>query len=98
MNERQSPEIPEFPTLIAELFAAGSGQLTLPDGERELHGEDHRACATDALRLATEYARDTLKRPVRLQANDPGGLSLLGVHPDGTYVELAPRAPRLSPD
>ena len=94
MTVPQPREIPEFPTLTAELFDGGSGRLDLPDGERELAGEDLRACAEQALELAAGYASTTLRRPVRLRASDPGGSSLFGVYPDGTCVELEDRQPR----
>ena len=94
MTVPQPREIPEFPTLTAELFDGGSGRLDLPDGERELAGEDLRACAQQALDLTARYADQTLRRPVRLRASDPGGSSLFGVYPDGTCVELEGRQPR----
>ena len=94
MTVPQPREIPEFPTLTAELFDGGSGRLDLPDGERELAGEHLRACAQQALDLAARYADQTLRRPVRLRASDPGGISLFGVYPDGTCVELEARQPR----
>ena len=94
MTVPQPREIPEFPTLTAELFDGGSGRLDLPDGERELAGEHLRACAEQALELAAGYASSTLRRPVRLRASDPGGISLFGVYPDGTCVELEARQPR----
>jgi len=87
-------DIPDLPELAVELRADGTGCLTLPDGAHPIEDSDVRGCAQQAVGLATEYARDQLKRPVRLRAVDPYGVSVLGVTPDGAVVELERRHPR----
>jgi len=86
------PNIPEFPTLRAELDGAGRGRLILPDGEQTITAEPDE-CGPELIRRAAEYAAGTLKRPVRLHAVDPHAQRLFGVHPDGHADELAPPTP-----
>lgn len=86
------PDIPEFPTLHAELDGTGRGRLILPDGEHTITAEPDE-CGPELIRRVAEYAAGTLKRPVRLKAVDPHAERLFGVHPDGHADELAPPTP-----
>ncbi len=82
-----------WPVINAVVQADGNGRLEVAGIEESVSAGSVQEARDEVRERATVYARETLRRPVRLSATDPEGSWDLLVHPDGDVDDLGVDAP-----
>lgn len=90
-------ETPPFPPVLARVFADGTGEVTIGNTRHRINAGNVNGARAEAAALITQKAAQAVGGPVRVEATDPSGSSIVLVHPDGTVTAAPdPENPEIS--
>lgn len=91
-------DLPPFPPVLARVFSDGTGEVTIGNTRHRISADDVNGARAEAAALITQKAARVVGGPVRVEAIDPTGSSIVLVHPDGTVTAAPPREDAGSPE